>query len=945
MDRSLHFGFKNRLQFRTIFKVVIIIAVAFWSWPVVAGPPNSGKDDDATKKRNNNANWSGPQNNQSGRVSHHDITPQSGPAVSRATSTPAPVVRSSNINNGGQTNHFRRDTQPSPINQSKAAIPSIRSDSLRSIARDVSTPVIKPARPAGNVSNSQTPQISAQRITPKLDAKPRIIPVGEDVQRNNIDRTTAADVRRQLGTPVIKDNTNLRGHAPANIETATNPKLGIPKFELAADNTKSTDKSNDNTDQRPVRQDIRKQVQGPIQSNNAAGSGQTNQNTRIGGAAGGQIITPAPGGRFTTPPPAGTIDRSTLPDARQRLRDNTLGKGQTNLNTGAAGNQSTTTTLGAGEKTGISDARQRLQDKGQLDKKLDTNIKTNNTLGGVTNDKLNTAGPNITGPALTDKKTDLHLESPSGSHSSIPEVRNRLNEKGGLPGTSGDKSNITDSKHDTAIGTPKNLLDTNSTERGKQHTGLDDKVGKHGPPDLNLGNKTETLDLKHKDGQSCPGLTTKQFPHNPPQIGETKISREDMLKSRFPDRLKSGELDKVTKGDIAQKVKLSDQYQMMQKGDVARRMDLNKHAKGVVDVKNIHINNNNHINVTALRNVNDYYVARPYYYHGMVNPAYVNNCFRFAYYGPSFFAGACWYPHWNPWVAWSWGYHCHPIWDPRPIWCRPVIYDPYYNWVYWQPPVWVTLPETPSGTWVDVQKPVVPEAQTDLQLLAVRFVDPGHPDEKLGPRYRVWFRNNSAEPIEKPFNVMLFAGNDDKLTADLPRSGVRVKAIEAGDIQSVDIRLPMEATTMWHDADGNPAPFQVLQAMVDANREIVDATRTNNGAAISRDEVLSIDPAAFEADPTKLTAGSEMILAGEGLGPQPGQVLVSVGGKELQAEVLGWYDLGVRINVPRLELSEPTQAEVVVVRGDGAATNPVKVTLLPGEVGPTLTPPPPAPAE
>jgi hypothetical protein len=72
-------------------------------------------------------------------------------------------------------------------------------------------------------------------------------------------------------------------------------------------------------------------------------------------------------------------------------------------------------------------------------------------------------------------------------------------------------------------------------------------------------------------------------------------------------------------------------------------------------------------------------------------------------------------------------------------------------------------------------------------------------------------------------------------------------------------------------------------------------------------------------------------------------VLVNVGGQELQAEVLGWYDLGVRINVPQIDLKEATPAEVVVVRGDGAATNPIKVTLQPGQAGPALIPPPLAP--
>ena len=86
-----------------------------------------------------------------------------------------------------------------------------------------------------------------------------------------------------------------------------------------------------------------------------------------------------------------------------------------------------------------------------------------------------------------------------------------------------------------------------------------------------------------------------------------------------------------------------------------------------------------------------------------------------------------------------------------------------------------------------------------------------------------------------------------------------------------------------------------------------------------------------------------MMLAGEGLGPQPGQVLVNVGGQELQAEILGWYDLGVRINVPQVEITGPTPAEVIVIRGDGAATNPIKITLFPAQPGPELTPPPPPP--
>jgi hypothetical protein len=522
-------------------------------------------------------------------------------------------------------------------------------------------------------------------------------------------------------------------------------------------------------------------------------------------------------------------------------------------------------------------------------------------------------------------------------------------DNGKLPGGAIDKFDKNTSKINPTTGTltpvsPTNPSNLKSIEDVKRRLGADDLGVKRGPADLNLGKTLETKPLKGPTGVIGPGLTTKQLPFTQPNAGNAKISRDDMLKSRFPDRLKSGELEKVTKGDIAKKLNLSDQFKMMQQGDVARRLELQKHATGIVHIKDLHASDVHHLNnVVKLNNVIDYYADRPHFYHGMIGPAYAKNCFKFVYFGPTFFSGPCWYPHWNPWVAWSWHYHCHPIWDPRPIWSRPVIYDPYYDWVYWQTPVWVSLPAVQCGTWVDVQRPVFDVAQNDLQLLAVRFVDPGHPEEKLGPRYRVWFRNNGNQSIETPFNVMLFAGNDDKLNADLPRSGVRVKAIEAGDTQSVDIRLPIEAATLWRDAEGKAAPFQVLHVMVDADREIVDAVPTNNGAAIQRDEVLPIDPAAFEVDPSSPAAGGEMILAGEGLGPQPGQVLVNVGGRELQAEVLGWYDLGVRFNVPQVELSESTPAEVIVVRGDGAASNPIKITLLPAQAGPALNAPPPPP--
>ncbi len=395
-----------------------------------------------------------------------------------------------------------------------------------------------------------------------------------------------------------------------------------------------------------------------------------------------------------------------------------------------------------------------------------------------------------------------------------------------------------------------------------------------------------------------------------PDIGKHRIPAPAKL--RFTDRYKAGQLQQLTTGKMGKKLKLAEQYRALQKGDVARRLELHKHVKNIAKVGGVHgVHHGRHV-----------------YYHGRISPHYARSCLRLHYYGPRYFAGLYWYPRWAPWVQWSWYYRCRPIWDPRPVWCRPIIYVACPVWVWYQPPVWVALPVVSCGTWVGVE-PVVVAGQYDLQLLAIRFVDPGHPDEKLGPRYRVWFRNNGDRPITRPFNVMLFASNDEKLGSNLPQSGVQVTAIEPGDIQSVDIRLPIEVFSMGRDSQGNPAPFGTLHVLVDAHQEVAETSESNNGAAIPRGDVLPVDPAAFEVRPSRAAAGGEVLLAGEGFGPVPGQVLVQLAGLELEGEILGWHDLGVRLTLPNLPLAADTQAELIVVRGDGAAANPLRITITP----------------
>ncbi len=382
---------------------------------------------------------------------------------------------------------------------------------------------------------------------------------------------------------------------------------------------------------------------------------------------------------------------------------------------------------------------------------------------------------------------------------------------------------------------------------------------------------------------------------------------------------------------------------MFEKGDVARRLELHKHMAGMKHAR--HGSPVRHAAPVARHGAGIHSAHFSYWhghhpYRGRISPVYGHGCFRFHYYGPFYNTHICWYPRWTPWVSWSWHFRCHPFWDPRPYWCRPVIYVAAPRWTWWDVPVWEPLPVATCGTWVDVE-PAVAAPRDDLQLLAIRFVDPGHPEEQLGPRYRVWFRNNGEESIKQPFDVLLLASDDATLTGDLPQAGVRVTSIGAGEVQSVDIRLPVEVYSAGRDEEGQPAPFTKLHALVDAGQDVSETSEANNGAKLAREEILPIDPAAFEVEPTKATAGGEVVLAGEGFGPEPGQVLLHLGGIEMEAEILGWYDLGVRLKLPELPLAGPTPAEVIVIRGDGAAANPLQITVSPPKEPPEviLTPP------
>ncbi len=314
---------------------------------------------------------------------------------------------------------------------------------------------------------------------------------------------------------------------------------------------------------------------------------------------------------------------------------------------------------------------------------------------------------------------------------------------------------------------------------------------------------------------------------------------------------------------------------------------------------------------------------------GPVHAQYTAAHFSHWYPGPAWCPSYCWTPIWSPWVQWCFWDYCLPYYDPRPLFCRPIYYyNPCPPIVYYDYPIWQPLPVVTCGTWVDVPLTVIPAAY-DLQLLAVRFVDPGHPEENLGPRYRVWLRNNSQRAIISPFNVMLVAANDQNLLAGLPQAGVTVESLEAEGGVPVDVRLPIEANRMNRGPNGQRIPFTTLHVLVDSHRELPEVDESNNGLVLGRGDILPVDPAAFSTEDPATMPGAMVSLAGEGFGPEPGQLVVTVGNQQQAAEVHGWYDLGIYFKMPLFVVNGPTTAQLLVLRGDGAASNPVTVQLNP----------------
>jgi len=428
-----------------------------------------------------------------------------------------------------------------------------------------------------------------------------------------------------------------------------------------------------------------------------------------------------------------------------------------------------------------------------------------------------------------------------------------------------------------------------------------------------------------KDARASEALKNMRHARNPDQLqaefaklrGSDAVRNDprlaainlDRVSGRFQVRLRDKDFDPLVRSRVGQQYQLDRQFHLLSRGDVARQMRFNHTLVQHGGWQKRHM--------------------------GPVFNRYTHHSFSAWYPGPRWYPRYCWQPVWSPWVRWSFWNNVLPIYDPRPFVVRPIFYDPCPPVIVYQYPVWQPLPIETAGTWIDVP-PVVIDQGNDLQLLAVRFVDPGHTEENLGPRFRVWIRNNTNRVLQQPIDVTLFASNDRQLSTGALQAGVTMPEIPADTIVPIDIRLPVEVNKMAVDQEGNNVPFQFLHAVVDSRNVLPEADKANNGAVVDRGEIFPVDPAAFSTDVTAAAPGTVISLAGEGLGPEPGEIIVTVGDQQQSAEIRGWYDLGVQFTVPNLNIASASDAQIIVIRGDGAASNPVPLNIAPENMIGTL---------
>jgi hypothetical protein len=78
-----------------------------------------------------------------------------------------------------------------------------------------------------------------------------------------------------------------------------------------------------------------------------------------------------------------------------------------------------------------------------------------------------------------------------------------------------------------------------------------------------------------------------------------------------------------------------------------------------------------------------------------------------------------------------------------------------------------------------------------------------------------------------------------------------------------------------------------------------------------------------------VTAGSTLMVSGQELGTEQGTARLRVNGLSLPIEVLEWTPSLAKIQLPKVGITSPLQAEVEVMRADGSPASKIGIELTP----------------
>lgn len=134
-----------------------------------------------------------------------------------------------------------------------------------------------------------------------------------------------------------------------------------------------------------------------------------------------------------------------------------------------------------------------------------------------------------------------------------------------------------------------------------------------------------------------------------------------------------------------------------------------------------------------------------------------------------------------------------------------------------------------------------PTEPTDLEVLEIRLIDAGNLQENLGPAFRVTFRNSTGVNIARPFMVGVMASTSKLLTEGLPEATAEIAGMSAKAVLDADVRLPVTAIAMGHNADGEPVGFSWATASINIQHSVPETNWDNNTLTLNRKELLMVE--------------------------------------------------------------------------------------------------------